>query len=88
MRLIVTSGIQFAAGSIGLGAEVEWPRPTRPGDTLHVESEVIEIIPSRSKPNQAIVKIRNVTMNQQGEPVQVLVAKVLVFKRPAQLVSG
>jgi acyl dehydratase len=82
MRLVVTSGIPFAAGSIGLGAEVEWPRPTRPGDTLHVESEIIEIIPSRSKPNQAIVKVRNVTINQNGEPVQVLVAKVLVFKRP------
>jgi acyl dehydratase len=83
MRLIVTSGIPFAAGTVGLGAEVEWPRPTRPGDTLHVECEVAEIIPSRSKPYQAIVKVRNITVNQNGEPVQILVAKVLVFKRPA-----
>jgi acyl dehydratase len=82
MNLIVTGGIPFAAGTVGYGAEVEWPRPTRPGDTLHVESEVIEIVPSRSKPNQAVVKVRNTTINQDGEPVQILIAKLLVFKRP------
>ncbi len=83
MRLIVTSGIPFAAGTLGYGAEVEWPRPTRPGDTLHVESEIIEIVPSRSKPNQGLVKVRNVTINQNGEPVQVMNAKLLVFKLPS-----
>jgi acyl dehydratase len=82
MRLVVRGGIPFAAGTVGFGAEVEWPRPTRPGDVLHVESEVIEIIPSKSKPNQAIVKVRNVTVNQNGEPVQIMVAKLLVFRRP------
>ncbi len=84
MRLIVTSGLPFAAGTIGFGAEVEWPRPTRPGDTLHVESEIIEIVPSRSKPNQALVKVRNQTINQRGEPVQIMTAKLLVFKRPGK----
>jgi acyl dehydratase len=83
MRLIVTGGIQFAAGTIGFGAEVDWPRPTRPGDTLHVESEIMEIVPSRSKPNQAVVKVRNTTINQHGEPVQILNAKLLVFKKAA-----
>jgi len=82
MRLLVTSGLPFASGTIGLGGEIEWPRPTRPGDILHVESEVVEIIPSRSKPNQAIVRVRNSTLNQNAEPVQVFTAKVLVFKRP------
>ena len=77
MRLLVTSGIRFDRGLIGLGGEIEWPRPTRAGDTLHVESEVVEIIPSRSKPNQAIVKMRNTTLNQNGEPVQVFTAKIL-----------
>jgi acyl dehydratase len=80
MRLLVDGGIPFAAGTIGFGGEIEWPRPTRPGDILYVESEVIEIVPSRSKPNQAVVKVRNVTMNQNQEPVQTLVAKLLVFK--------
>jgi acyl dehydratase len=59
MRLIVTGGVPFATGTVGLGGEIEWPRPTRPGDVLHVESEIVEIIPSRSKPNQGIVRLRN-----------------------------
>jgi acyl dehydratase len=84
MRLIVTEGgLPFAAGAIGLGGEIEWPRPTRPGDILHVESEIVEIIPSRSKPNQGIVRVRNTTLNQKGEPVQIFTAKILAFKRPS-----
>ena len=82
MRLLVTGGLPFATGLIGLGAEVGWPRPTRPGDTLRVESEVLEISPSRSKPNQGIVRVRSTTFNQSGEQVQVITAKLLVFKRP------
>jgi acyl dehydratase len=83
MRLMVTSGFPLATGSIGLGGEIEWPRPTRPGDILHVESEILELIPSRSKPNQGIVKVRSVTLNQNGEPVQIFVVKILAFRRPA-----
>jgi acyl dehydratase len=83
MRLLVTGGLPLGNGIIGLGGDLAWPRPTRPGDTLHVESEVMEIVPSRSKPNQAVVKVRSTTMNQQGEAVHVFTGKVLVFKRPA-----
>jgi acyl dehydratase len=82
MRLLITGGLPFAAGAVGLGGEIEWPRATRPGDVLHVESEIVEIIPSRSKPNQGIVRVRNTTLNQKGEPVQVFTAKILAFKRP------
>jgi acyl dehydratase len=82
MRLLITGGLPFAAGAVGLGGEIEWPRPTRPGDVLHLESEIVEIIPSRSKPNQGIVGVRNTTLNQKGEPVQVFTAKILAFKRP------
>src|SRR3977135_1243964 len=81
MRLIVAR-LPFAGGMAGLGGEIAWARPTRPGDTLRVESEIIEIVPSRSKPNQGIVRVRSTTFNQSGEPVQVLVAKLLLFKRP------
>lgn len=81
MRLLVTGGLPFAGGIIGLGGEVSWPRPTRAGDTLRVESEIVEIAPSRSKPNQAVVRVRSVTLNQDGEPVQVLMPKLLVSKR-------
>jgi acyl dehydratase len=83
MRLMVTGGVPFATGVIGLGGEIAWPRPTRAGDTLQVESEIVEIVPSRSKPNQGIVKIRSTTVNQRGEPVQLFAGKVLAFKRAA-----
>ena len=83
MRLLVTGGLPLANGIIGLGGELAWPRPTRPGDTLRVESEIQEILPSRSKPNQGVVIVRSTTLNQHGEPVYVFTAKVLVFKRPS-----
>jgi acyl dehydratase len=82
MRLLILGGLPFASGAVGLGGEIEWPRPTRPGDVLHVESEIVEIIPSRSKPQQGIVRVRNTTLNQNNEPVQVFTAKILAFKRP------
>jgi acyl dehydratase len=82
MRLLVEGGLPFGNGIIGLGGDLAWPKPTRPGDTLHVESEILEIVPSRSKPNQAIVKVRSTTLNQHGEPVHSFTSKCLVFKRP------
>jgi acyl dehydratase len=82
MRLLVDGGLPLGNGIIGLGGDLAWPKPTRPGDTLHVESEILEIAPSRSKPNQAIVKVRSVTLNQNGEPVHSFTSKCLVFKRP------
>ena len=82
MRLLVTGGLPFANGLIGFGGEISWPRPTRPGDILRVESEIIEITPSRSKPNQAVVTVRGVTLNQKEETVYQLTAKLLCFKRP------
>jgi acyl dehydratase len=83
MRLLVTGGLPFANGIIGVGGEIAWPKPTRPGDTLRVESEIVEIVPSRSKPNQGIVTVKSTTLNQNGEPVYVLTAKLLAFKRAA-----
>ena len=83
MRLLVAGGLPLAHGIIGLGGELTWPKPTRPGDTLRVESEVIEIVPSQSRSNQAVVTVKSTTQNQAGEPVLVFAAKVLVFKRPS-----
>ena len=80
MRLLVTSGLPFAGGLVGLGGEISWARPTRPGDTLRVESEILAIVPSRTKPNQAVVTVRNTTLNQKDEEVQVLMTKILAFK--------
>jgi acyl dehydratase len=82
MHMLTDGGIPIATGVIGIGGEIAWPKPVRPGDTLRVESEVLAIAPSRSKPNQAIVTIRSTTANQHGETVQVLTAKIIVFARP------
>lgn len=82
MRLLVTGGLPLGNGIIGLGGELAWPNPTRPNDTLRVESEILEIIPSRSKPNQAVVKVKSTTVNQEGKTVHSFTAKLLVFKRP------
>jgi acyl dehydratase len=83
MRLLVAGGLPLANGIIGLGGELTWPKPTRPGDILRVESEVIEILPSQSRPSQAVVTVKSTTQNQAGEPVLVFAAKVLVVKRPS-----
>ena len=82
MRLPVRGGLPFANGIVGLGGEIARPRPTRPGDILHVESEIVEITPSRSKPHQGIVTVRGTMFNQHGEAVYLLTAKLLVLKRP------
>ena len=87
MRLLVTGGLPFANGLVGVGGEVAWPRPTRPGDILHVESEIVEITPSRSKPHQGIVTVRSTTLNQNSESVYALTAKLLVPKRQTQTSS-
>lgn len=82
MRLLVDSPMWPEGGIVGAGMdELRWPRPTRPGDTLRVESEVLEMRPSRSRPNQGLVKMRNTTLNQHGEPVQVQVANLVVRRR-------
>jgi acyl dehydratase len=83
MRLLVESDLSLSEGLVGVGGEISWPRPTRPGDTLRVESEVLEILPSRSKPMQGIAKIRNTTLNQNDEVAQVFTASIIVFRRPA-----
>lgn len=82
MRMLVES-IPLADGVIGASTEVAWPKPTRPGMLLRVFTEVMEIRPSRSKPNMAIVTMRSETRDQDGEVVQVFTARMPVFKRPA-----
>jgi acyl dehydratase len=78
MRLFVQT-MNFADGAIGLGVdEMRWPNPVRPGDVLRVETEIVDLRPSRSKPEFGIVRIRNVTTNQRGEVVQTMFASALV----------
>jgi acyl dehydratase len=81
MKLMVESGLPLAGGIIGAGGELAWPRPTRPGDTLQVESEVVEIAPSRSRPDRGMATVRSLTRNQRKEVVQDLTAKLIVPRR-------
>jgi acyl dehydratase len=67
---------------IGAGGELQWPRPTRPGDVLQVESEVLEVKPSRSKPERGMITVKSETKNQNGEVVQILTSRMLVWRRP------
>ncbi|HEY0296153.1 MAG TPA: MaoC family dehydratase [Bordetella sp.] len=83
MRLLVDGGMPIATGLIGAGTELSWPRPVRPGDTLRVETTVLAITPSKSKPDRAIVLCQSNTLNQRGEIVQQSTAKLVVFRRPA-----
>ena len=83
MRLLVDGGMPIAGGLIGGGSSLEWPNPTRPGDVLRVESEVLAINPSRSRPDRGSVRVRSRTLNQRGEPVQIAETKIVVFRRPA-----
>jgi acyl dehydratase len=83
MRLLVESDLRPAGGIIGLGfEEVRWPRPVRPGDELRVESEVLEVRPSKSRPDQGLIKVRGTTLNHNGETVQIFVGSLLVRRRP------
>jgi acyl dehydratase len=81
MKLLVASGLPLMGGIIGSGGEVSWPRPTRPGDTLTVLSEIEEITPSRSRPDRGMIRVRSETRNQHGEIVQILMAKLVVPRR-------
>ena len=80
MRMLVDS-VPLADGLIGAELQLAWPKPTRPGMTLRLVSEVVEIVPSRSKPDMAIVTVRNETRDQDGEAVQIFTVKMPVFKR-------
>jgi acyl dehydratase len=82
MRLLLTGGVPIAGGFVGVSGEIAWPRPTRPGDELHVISEVAEIRPSRTKPDKGIVVLRNETRNQRGEVVQILTATLVAPRKP------
>jgi acyl dehydratase len=84
MRLLVTSEMRVRGGLIGVGVDdLRWPMPVRPGDTLRVESEVVEVRPSKSDPTRGLVHFRVRTFNGEGQVVQQMIAKTIVPRRPA-----
>ncbi len=82
MRLLVGSDFQPAGGLIGAGMdELNWPKPVRPGDELHLKIEIVGVRPSKSRPSQGFIKVRTTTLNQNDEPVQIFVGNLLVIAR-------
>jgi len=85
MRLLVESDLKPAGGIVGAGAdEFRWPRPVRPGDELRTESEILAVRPSRSRPDQGLIEVRTTTLNQHDEAVQIIIANLVVRRRPTQ----
>jgi len=83
VRLLVASDFKPVGGIVGAGfEEFRWPVPVRPGDELHVEGEVLEVRPSKSRPHQGLLKVRATTKNQKGEAAQVSVGNLVVPRRP------
>jgi acyl dehydratase len=79
MRLLVDGELKPAGGIVGTGFdEFRWPRPVRPGDELYIKSEVLEVRPSKSRPDQGLIKVRTTTFNQNDEVVQILIGNLLV----------
>jgi acyl dehydratase len=84
MRLFVQT-LNFAEGAIGLGVdELRWPNAVRPGDVLMVETHIVKMRPSKSRPGQGIIRLHNVTTNQRGEVVQTMLASAMVPRRPPE----
>lgn len=83
MRLLVTGKLHIAGGLVGAGVEeIRWPRPVRPGDMLHARSEVVNVRISQSRPDRGIVRLRTTTLNQDEQAVQMMVANLMVPRRP------
>lgn len=83
MRLLVDSEIKPAGGIVGAGFDdFRWPLPVRPGDELHVATEILEVRVSQSRPDQGVIKLRTTTLNQNGEAVQISVGNLIVPRRP------
>ena len=83
MRLLVEGEFRPAGGILGVGFdELSWPRPVRPGDELHAKSEVIEVRPSKSRPDRGLIRVRTTTFNQNEEAVQIYTGNLLVPRRP------
>ena len=81
MQLIIKT-LPLSHGIIGSGVdELRWPRPVKPGDTLRLHCEVIDVTPSILDPSRGTVRVRMTTLNQLDQPVQTMIANLLAFRR-------
>jgi acyl dehydratase len=85
MRMVVDTALGDETGNLGSPGvdELRWLKPVRPGDTLRVRIEVVEVKPSRSKPDRGLVRLRYTVRNQGDEDVMTMVAMGIMRRRPA-----
>jgi acyl dehydratase len=84
MRLMVDGEFNPVGGILGVGFDdLSWPRPVRPGDELHAKSEILEVRPSKSKPDRGLIRVRTTALNQSDEAVMMFTGNLLVPRRPA-----
>jgi acyl dehydratase len=84
MQLIIET-LPLSEGIIGTGVdELRWPRPVRPGDTLRLHCEIVDVQESRLRPSSGTVRVRMTTLNQDDQPVQTMIANLLAFRRSAE----
>jgi acyl dehydratase len=89
MRLLVDGELKPAGGILGVGFdELSWPRAVRPGDELRALSEILEVRPSKSRPDRGLIRVRTTTLNQNDETVMMFTGNLLVPKRPAAAQNG
>lgn len=88
MKLMVEHGVALAGGIVGAGCEISWPAPTRPGDVLHVDGEIVEVMPVAPGRKRGAIRMRSETVNQDGVVVQIMVAKLVVQRRDAMQASA
>ena len=89
LRLWLDMGVLKACslGSPGLG-ETQFPRPVRPGYTLRVVTDIVELRASQSKPDRGICRLRQVTINQRGEHVMEQETTVFLKRRPVAVAAS
>ena len=85
MRQVVENFLspQTSLGAAGVD-EIRWPRPVRPGDTLHVRAVILEARRSQSKPDRGIVRTRLEVTNQNGDTAMTAIATNFVLARHAE----
>jgi acyl dehydratase len=81
MRMVADALAGLPWGVVGSGGELQWTKPVRPGDQLRLEVEVLEVTPSRSRPDRGTALMRNRTLNGAGEEVQVFTVRIVVPRR-------
>jgi acyl dehydratase len=83
MRLLVALRPFGSHPVLGLAVdELRWLSPVRPGDVLRIEGEVVDLTPSRTKP-QGMVRAKWTVFNQKDEPVLTFTPTAIVPRRPS-----